>query len=198
MKVDINNNLDKKNFGISFFSRYYKILALLIVAIVGGVGYYILYPKYQEVSLGGEYSIETLKSERQTRQRYLYELKKLKENYQKINQADIDKLNQILPSDRDIPGLFVQVAALAEDNGFILDSVNISQEAAGRSIKGQAKQEIKKLNISLNLRGSSYQSLKYLLNAIEYNLRIFDVDAVYFSPDSDKYSVNLFTYYLAE
>lgn len=177
-----------------FLERYYRIITLLSLTAVAIFGYYILAPKYEEVGLGGQYSITTLTREKQQKQRYLQELKELVGNYQRINQTDIDKLNQILPKDKDIAGLFVQLQALSRENGFILSSVNINQEPV-KSSKSGAKDEIRKLNISLNLIGSDYQSLKRLLEAIEYNLRLFDVNAVYFSPGVPRYSINLFTYY---
>ena len=95
--------------------RYYKLItAVLIMLIVVGGYYLILRPKYEQVGLGGQYNLETLEKERAKRQAYLQNLKELIANYQKVNQADTDKLKKILPAEKDIPGLFVQLQALTE------------------------------------------------------------------------------------
>ncbi len=56
---------------------------------------------------------------------------------------------------------------------------------------------IGKLNITLNLMGSenNYLDIKSFLTALESNLRLFDVNAVYFSPGTPTFTVNLTTYY---
>lgn len=177
-----------------FFARYYKIITLFLVVVIIILGYYLLAPKYQEVGLGGKYSLATLSQEKQEQLRYLEDLKKMVDNYRMINKSEIEKLNQILPEEKDIPGLFVQFQALAQENGFILTSININQEPE-RVASSEDRGEIKKLNISLNLIGKDYEALKVLLEAIESNLRLFDVNAIYFNPDSNDYSINLFSYY---
>ena len=58
--------------------------------------------------------------------------------------------------------------------------------------------QLQKLTVNVELigtLGNSYPEVKNFLSDLEKNLRIFDVNAVYFSPDSNTYSVNLFTYY---
>ena len=44
--------------------------------------------------------------------------------------------------------------------------------------------------------GQPYPAFKALLDSIEYNLRLLDVNAVYFSPETNNYSLNVFTYYV--
>ena len=193
---DAKNNKKK---GLDFskiLSRYYKMITLVLVTSVFVLGYYLLVPKYQEISLGGEYSLDTLEQEKSSRQNYLKDLKKIIENYNQISQEDIDKLKQILPEQKDIPNLFIQLQALVEDNGFILSSVDISEGNAGVA-KGNNSNGavIQRLNINLDLVGRDYIALKEFLQSLEYNLRLYDVNAVYFVPGSDTYSINLFTYY---
>ncbi|OGY43322.1 MAG: hypothetical protein A3J62_00375 [Candidatus Buchananbacteria bacterium RIFCSPHIGHO2_02_FULL_38_8] len=175
-----------------FLIRYYKLVITLLVVLIGVGGYYLLEPKYQAVTAEGRYKLDLLREEKQNRTSYLRDLKILMENYNEISQDEVERLNQVLPNEKDIPGLFVQLQALAEEQGFILTSVNISQAA---SAKDAISDKIKRLNVSLNLIGRDYDSLKEFLDLIEYNLRLFDVNAVYFSPDSEGYAINLFTYY---
>ncbi|MFA6410909.1 MAG: type 4a pilus biogenesis protein PilO [Candidatus Buchananbacteria bacterium] len=178
--------------------RYYKFVTVLIIIVLIGLSYYfILEPKYQQVGIGGKYNIDTLKQELIKRQNYLDNLKKLAANYQNISQTEMLKLNEVLPEEEDIPGLFVQLQNLAQENNLLLASVSIN-ETSGSSQNGNLAGNIKKLSVSLNLiggQGNSYNEVKQFLSALEYNLRIFDVNSVYFSPDSPSYTINIFTYY---
>jgi len=195
---------DQKNKNLQFkilLSRYYKIITVVLVIAIVALGYYyILEPKYQQVGVGGAYNLDNLKNELAQKQKYLEDLKKLEASYQKVSQEKSEKLEKILPKDKDISGLFVQLQALAEEQGLFLDSVSINE--VPEAIKGnQAADKIKKLGVSLNLTGSAnsgYGEIKDFLSLLEYNLRLFDVNAVYFSPDSPNYSINLFTYYQPE
>ena len=198
----MDKSIDKKkkeNYQLQLLLfRYYKLItAVLIMLIVVGGYYLILRPKYEQVGLGGQYNLETLEKERAKRQAYLQNLKELIANYQKVNQADIDKLKKILPAEKDIPGLFVQLQALTEKYNLLLAGININ-EAPAEGQENKTPGEIKRLNVSLNLiglGGDPYAEVKEFLSGLEYNLRLFDINAVYFSPDSPVYSVNLFTYY---
>jgi len=73
--------------------------------------------------------------------------------------------------------------------------------AAAAEQKKPASSAVKKLSISVNLMGgktTGYENLKSFLSSLEQNLRLFDVEAVYFTPQSSKYSLTLLTYYLPE
>ncbi|MFA6215883.1 MAG: type 4a pilus biogenesis protein PilO [Patescibacteria group bacterium] len=180
--------------------KYYKSITFIFVGLILFLGYYfILEPKYNEVGVGGKYNLSTMQEELNKRKAYLDNLRKLNNNYQNINQTEIEKLKQILPSDQDIPGLFVQLQSLAEESGLLLAGVSINEVPEAKKIaKGSSEAVIKKLNVSLNLISTgkgSYEEVKIFLTALEDNLRLFDVNSVYFAPDSANYSINLFTYY---
>ena len=179
-----------------FLVRYSKLITFfLVVIIIFSSYFFIIGPKYESVNLGGQYSLDTLTQERDQRQNYLADLKALVARYQQISQADIVRLEKTLPLKKDVASLFVQFQALAEKHQFRLLSVNID-DAIDRTAATTAAAGVQQLNVSLNLAGGSYVNLKEFLASIESNLRLFDINAVYFSPDSSSYSMNLFTYYL--
>jgi len=177
------------------FVRYYRLILVVLVILTGAGGYYLLVPKYKEAVVESKNKLDILKTQRQNQLSYLENLKSMMANYENIGDREIEKLSQVLPAEKDIPGLFVQLQALADSHGFVLTSVNISQVPGS---KDSVNSKIKKLNVSVNLIGRGYESLKSFLETTEYNLRLFDVNAVYFSPDSDSYAINFFTYYLAD
>ena len=183
--------------------KYNKWLILTIIIIIIGLSYYfILEPKYQQVRLGGSYNAQTLMDELNKRKEYLAQLQDLNQNYQRINQSQIAQLEKILPGEKDVAGLFVQLQTLAENNNLLLSGITITETAEEVS-KNQNKikpNSIKKMNISLTLVGiqksNTYQEVKTFLKDLESNLRLFDVNGVYFDAESTDYTVNLFTYYL--
>jgi Tfp pilus assembly protein PilO len=179
------------------FARYYKILTALIVILLAAGSYFlILKPKYDQVGVGGKYNVETLRTELKKRQDYLRNVQALSTNYRNINRTEIDKVKTILPTEEDIPGLLVQLQTIAERNGIFLSGVSINDVPD----PDKTKSSLHKINVSLNLIGTpgkSYEDVKRFLSEVEYNVRLFDVAALYFSPDSPNYSVSLITYYYA-
>ena len=148
------------------------------------------------MGVGGRYNLNTLKQELAECQNYLRALKELVGNYEKIDQEKIDKLAGILPDQKDIAPLLIQLQALAEEYGFLIADISFNEipEPAGEAVN-----QIKKIDISLNLisNGSDgYSAIKELLSGLEYNLRLFDVNAVHFiSIDPPAYLINISTYY---
>jgi len=149
-----DDNKKKKNLQLKLaIYKYYKLITfVLVILLAAGSYYFILEPKYQEVGVGGKYNLDTLKMELAKRESYLASLKKLNENYQKVSQTDLDKLNKILPEEKDIPGLFNQMQNIAEANNLVLSSISFS-EATETNKNKKSESKIKKVSISLNLVG---------------------------------------------
>lgn len=176
------------------FARFYKTIFGLLILIIMGAGYYfILAPKYHEAGQASRTKLTLAQTELEKRKQYYADLQQLVANYQKISPAEIQKLKLILPQGKDIPGLLVQFQALATKNNLLLSSLNFN-DATGDNDKAK----IKTISISVELFGgsqNSYTEIKNFISSIETNLRLFDVDSVFFSPDSANYSLTIFTYY---
>lgn len=181
-------------------ARYYKIITLGVVILLFVSSYYFIFePQYIQLSQGGEYNLQTLKIELAEKQKYFQDLKALINNYKKIDEQDLEKLEKLLPYEKDIAGLFVQMQNLAQSNNLLISDLSINDAASDTLSPNLAN--VKKLNISLNLIGAtddSYEEVKKFLKSLEENLRLFDVVGVYFAPKSPTYSLNILTYYLAE
>ena len=181
------------------FVRYYKIFIIIGAALILFFSYFfILKPKYEQVGIGGNYNLKAVKEEVNKREIFLKDLAELISRYQQINTNDLSRINQALPQGKDIAGLLVQLQNLAENNGLLLASVSVSDPTEPMAGKN-GKAEIKQLSVNLSLIGSQnniYRQLKEFLDSLETNLRLFDVSAVYFTPGSPAFSVNLITYYL--
>jgi len=182
---------------IGAVARYYKILSLTVFIIILGLSYWLLLkPRYIEVGQGGQFNLETLRAERELRQAHLSQLEVLVAEMEKISQSDIATLQQILPDEQGIADLFVQAQAIAEQNGFLLNSVSFTEVGNKKTTKTVGG--IRRLNVTMDLFGLGYPNLKRLLQSYEDNLRLFDVNAVYFTPGSPSFAINLFTYYFPD
>ena len=181
------------------FVRYYKIFIIIGAALILLLSYFfILKPKYEQVGIGGNYNLKAVKDEVNKREIFLKDLSELTNHYQQINANDLARINQALPQGKDVAGLLVQLQNLAENNGLLLASVSVNDPTEAMAGK-DGKSDIQQLSVNLSLIGSQnnvYRQLKGFLNSLETNLRLFDVSAVYFTPGSPAFSVNLITYYL--
>lgn len=172
--------------------------ALIILILILGF-YYILQPKYEEIKIGGSLDRTALQEKLLQQQNYYKDLQALITNYQKISQPDLVKLKEILPQQSDVPGLLVALQKITAEHNFFMSSMNVN-EMPQPVIAVKSDPKIKKLNVTLNLTGkkSSYSDIKNFLADLEYNLRLFDVSAVYFTPYTTSFSINMFTYYYSE
>ncbi|MDO8600526.1 MAG: hypothetical protein Q7R73_02820 [bacterium] len=137
---------------------------------------------------------------------------RLQAEYRAIPEADITKLNQILPEGPEIGNLLSVYEALAKRNGLALISIDFSGGAQVRAGGAQAarptsasNQKIVKapsgdatlLPVVQNLQGS-YDAFRRYLRDIEFLLNVTDITDISFSPSdlqNASFSIRGATYY---
>ncbi len=200
--------MDKIKFK-DWFSRNIKVVAILLVIIILAFSYFfLLSPLYKKIRQSGQVSLASKTQYLKALEQHLRDLQKLQDNFNHLNNSEKDSLanlNFILPTKKDLPGLFVQLEKIATDNGLILSNIDISEQRteglAGQPVKPSTiSDKIKKLNIAMTLIEGNYKDLLGFLDALEYNLRLMDVASISFAGGDEKsvYTVNLTTYYLVE
>jgi Tfp pilus assembly protein PilO len=173
-------------------SRKFKLISILIVLIILILSFlFVLKPKYDEVSQARQ-ELASNQQEFADQKIYLDDIKKLISDYQKINSADVEKINKVLPAEEDIAGLFVQVEAMAKESGLNLLGLDIAEKGETPEL---AKSKIKELDITLNLAGGDYSAFKKFLSVVESNLRMMEIISINFAPEAATYALNLKTYY---
>jgi len=123
------------------------------------------------------------------------------------NKESIDKINFILPRERDLPNLIIQLEALVLEQGLLLEQLELSVAEEGTSGKAEELRTTKTtamnyhtVDINLGFMGN-YSAFKNFLKAVEENMRLMDVDSISFSPESEenpgifKFNLRLKTYY---
>ena len=169
-------------------SKQTFIFIIIVLAVVF-VGWSLLWPSLGSVlEARAALKIEQKKlADAGVAQQKIEELKKSDilsgSNYQRVVDA--------IPAGEDLPGLLVQLEALASQNGLILDEVNIiSSEADSKKsakssqpaavISGEETKQgggLKTLGVQLSLSGD-FNGLRSFLKAVENNLRLMDVFSV--------------------
>ncbi|RKX90930.1 MAG: hypothetical protein DRP84_12385 [Spirochaetes bacterium] len=179
-----------------FLLQYFKFITPLAVILILVLSFlFLLKPKYNEVKVSGALNLEAKQESLANKETYLTQLKSLEKNYESLPQSDISKIDNILPSKEDVPGLLVQIEEIAEANGFNLLSLDISP--VQNLAKSKQKSLINQLLITATIEGGEYSDLKLFLNQLESNLRLFDVKSLNFTSGSNLYTLNISTYYLA-
>lgn len=201
--ADLNN--EKLPLGLTLkanFVRYHILLTFVLAALLLASGYFIvLKPKILSLQENGGKDLEILRVERVKRQAYLAQLQDVSRRYRQFDKNQLENFNQILPSNPDFAGLFVQLQNLASANNLVLSNVNFNESVSDSEGEDKKLEGIKKIGIGLNVAGAgegSYEQLKSFIAALENNLRLFDIQAVYFNPGSPNYSLTLTAYYFSQ
>jgi len=168
---------------------------ILVGAVVGyaALAYVLLFmPKIGKFLEGGEYDLRPLEARLEDEAKYLQEIDEALSGYKLVNASHKRKLSLMLPPDEDVPGLYVQLAEIAQNNDFVLLSVDtlVDREPNGGGPN--------KVHVAANFAGNDYEAFLLLLNDIERLVRVADVKSISFTAGTGNYSVLMDTYYLDE
>ena len=195
---------------INAFARFFPEVVIGSVVIVLAVGYFwFLRSGFQEIRLQGRYNLLESQTHKEYLRGYVADLQTLAGRYAELQKQQLSKFRDILPANPDLPGLFVQVDALAKQNGFVANAITFSDDfkpsASGASTAASVAANraqpasVSSLGIHINITGGDYMMLKQFLASLEVNLRLLDVENITFAPSlsgQTAYDINLRTYYL--
>lgn len=192
----------------TFLARYFNwLLVFVVLALIVAGGFFILKPKYDYVVKLTKDNASGTEQEYSTRREYLGKIKSLIEAYDRVNAADIKKVNFILAEKDVLEGLFPQIESLTKKNGLLLGSLKIESAEGAKESPGidltkkiedtaSLSAEIEKVKVSLSVVGVDYFSLKSFISALENNLTLIDIVNLNFSPDAGSAEFVFYTYYL--
>lgn len=178
------------------FAHFYLEVLIGSVLLVLLAGYWwFLRHGFNEVKNVGRYNLVSSQTYEAYLSGYLNDLWTLNARLEKFDAVKVGKLSAMLPPEPDLPGLFVQMAAIAEASDLVVHTVNFTepQARAAEATPGA----FSSLDVSLAVSGGDYAALKNYLANLEDNLRIIDVQSVNFANQSDgPYAIQLKVYYL--
>lgn len=203
LKIKINGFL------INYFN--YLILALGIIILAVGL-FWLVYPKYQQISKADKEAKNNLQIEYETKFNYLNSIRNLKKLYQAINDDDKAKIAVMVPATSDTSIIITEIESIAARNSAILTSVKIEPRATGgrtnltvepkenkeppAGIFNQLPQGVGSIKIEVSLSSVNYPILKNIIKAFENNLRLFDIAKISFNVSDNTALLNIYSYYL--
>lgn len=180
---------------------------VVIILLLGFVGIVIFLdvPRVQEI-LDLRRKVESQEQALLQKEELMAKVERLKDKYED-NEESLKKVNYILPSEKKIPSLIVQIEAMTLEAGLILEKIEFSVASQDKTTKVRtpAQENIgdyKTLRIDLDLIGD-YLAFKNFLELIEENIRLMDIDSINFSPNYSEegelllfdFNTTLITYY---
>lgn len=205
-KSGIDANKQKLQLINVFFSKYFKLIMILIMAVFLLIGYqFIIKPKRHNITAGAQQAISAKEDEQVSLERYLGKLEKYKSSFDSVSEQNKTRIANMLPGASRLPELYREMEALIAKTGLLLLKIDIDEAGAtGQAIKkGQAvaagpawPAEIAKYKITLDIAGTDYNNFKKLLVAVENSLHIMDAQKVNFDPNAKTTTLELNTYYI--
>lgn len=119
----------------------------------------------------------------------LRDLQKLRDEllatYDAIPKNKLDRLNELLPSDKKISDILVNLEKMTQERGMQMKKVEFSKDSGGSSAASRGaiakkSSSVPEVSYAFSVIGS-YEALRSLLAALEKNLRIADVDVINFT-----------------
>lgn len=172
-----------------------KMLPILtgIVAVAYAIAAYVLLfmPKLGRLVPGGELDLSAYETRIAETKAYQGELKSVVDAYQAVNPDRRDRVRNMVTLTPDVPGLYVQLDAIARAHDLVLVSIDAIPDEKTATPAGRQS-----VRVTLNIAGGTYQQFKLFLADIERSERIFDVQSVIFTPASGSFGVALRAYSL--
>ncbi|MBI5254410.1 type 4a pilus biogenesis protein PilO [Candidatus Falkowbacteria bacterium] len=107
-------------------------------------------------------------------------------------ESSVKKLYAALPYDAELPELYLQISEITKKNKLTLASFNAELPKSEKNIVGK----IQAVTMNLNLMGGDYFMLKKFVADATSSLRLMDIKALNYSPQTQSYVVILTAYYL--
>jgi hypothetical protein len=198
-KIQQKNNLN------IFFNEYFSVIIFLLAVAIFLFSYiFVLAPKLKTTTtLIGE-NIAMQKKLYGEQEKRLNELKTIKKVYDEILPSDLEKFNQILPSDYIKESLFGDFEEIVIKHGFLLKDVTleilVEEETKPSDALPGGQQIVTSPNVGkvraiIAVNALDYSGFKRMLKSLEASARLFDIENLGFSQEKGSAQFELVTYY---
>lgn len=182
----------KKKGGAKLFIATHLMAASIgVFVLVLLAGYFLLFaPELNRIRNANV--TKSLEEERQAKTAYLSSLDELAKKYSELDPAKIENLKTLVPDADDVPALLAMIEASALTSDISLLGINFAKGEPDGTAAGI--QGIGTMNITLNLANASYSRFKLFLEALESNLRLFDIRSMDINPSGATYTLSIRAY----
>ena len=173
-----------------WIARHLLPSGLTLVAVLLLLGYaFVFRPQIAAIKYADR--VAAIKKEYQSKEAYLKKLDDLGSQYASFDPEDIDRIRKMIPSDEDVPGLLAMLETVANASDVQLTAINFG---ASDTTGLPGVQGISAVNVAISLQHADYGRFKLFLDALESNLRLFDVRSASINPSAANYSLTIRTY----
>jgi len=198
-----------------FLISYFNFLVLALGGVIFALGLFLLVlPEYSQLTKENERARNNLQIEFQEKTNYLNAILELKKIDRSIDQADKDKVVNMVPTGVGGSDMITEIEAIIIKNGAILNSIKIDSLDTGRkSVLAAGGEETKeapagifghlpsgagRIKMEINLSSVSYPVFKNIIKALENNLRLLDISNINFSSRENKAVLEIYSYFLTQ
>lgn len=176
----------------SLFAMYLPAIIVVVAILYGLAAYFLLFmPKIGQLMSGGALDLKPLEARLGDYEAYLDQITVEKDEFKMLHSDHVRKVPQILPDWEDAPNLFVQMDAVARENGLVLTSIDTVADGGAPGPHG-----VRRVRVSLSLAGGTFKEFENFLGSLEHLIRISDIDSLTFSSGDTTYSVILTAYFI--
>lgn len=184
------NNFKKFNINYILKHYFYVIILIFIPGLYVILNIIFINPMRSDIEFNTNFLIESQEKYNYIKYTQLEEVKKIKESIESLSDADIAKLNKILPDSRDLENLIINTENIINKSGVEIKSLAINEVLQDKN----KNSKINKVEVILNIGTNDVEIVKSILNDIEKNIRLQDVASIYIQ-QSDNTLINITTYY---
>jgi Tfp pilus assembly protein PilO len=178
MVKEDNNQLKDYNYAIIAITA--SVILFMVILFVGTI------PLWKDFQKNSE-TTKTKKTELAALETKLTNLKKLSEKEADIKDKN-SKLLAALPTDTDVPRLFVQFENIVTQSGLSVTRVSGDQTTAVTTTKSGSTTVVP-VNYQVNTKASDYSSLKNAITNFEKALRLVSISKISISGTNGNYTV---------
>ena len=213
--------MNKENQQPSFFAKHYVgVTFLVILALLAGLYFVFVAPAYWAYVELNRVSLEAEQERLQALKDDLSVLEKLQSNFEDLSSRQVEEIESVVPSEREVPNLLVNLDGLARASGNeVVDmsfAIRDKKEKVGldRALGKTERQGVIEnltealasesypfaklwvLTVNLKVKGTGYSDFKKFIETVEKNLRIMDIKDFQFDPKQEIFSLSLETYFI--
>lgn len=181
-----------------WITRYfYVFVGIFLVAVVAGAYFLVFRPQIDRLANINLFTyreslatLNQLKAERASVERIIGE-------WQNVSPDDWQLLTDLLPGRRDIPGILMQLEAIANQSGVQLAGITVG-EATVDQPAAKSGDPVGELMLSVTVTNGGYGQVKRFVELVETNLRLMDIRSLSFTgATQSSVTVNITTYFIA-
>lgn len=199
----------KRNIINLFLNANFNVLVVFVVIIfMAAVYFFIIKPKFDLTLVAIKDSITQQEQFYQNQRQKLIDLQAAAALYHKISDADIGRINAVLPNVYAKEKLFGELEDLIMQQGLLVTGISLAkvgEEENGGDEPMAAKEDrvldipnadkIGVIQATINLASVDYAALKNLLPILESHLQLIDIKSISFDQEEKTAELVVYTYY---